>query len=149
MRTAIAATLTVMLLGGTALAADFTGTWKLNPAKSQLQHSDIVSETLTIEQTGPHTYRSIVDIVTKSGQRRHLDTIRVYDGKEQQVKGVDGTTGASEICTLTPPSARKIIHKENGAIVLTIDSSVSAEGKTMTNIRTDAGGKDVLVFDRQ
>jgi hypothetical protein len=149
MRTTIAASLTAVLLCGTALAADFTGTWKLNPDKSQVQHSDIVSETLKIEQTGPQTYRSIVDIVTKSGQKRHLDTIRVYDGQEHQLPGVDGAAGASEICSLTPPSTRKIIHKEKGAIVLTIDSSVSTDGKTMTNIRTDAGGKDVLVFDRQ
>jgi hypothetical protein len=149
MRTAIAATLAIVLLSGTALAADFTGTWKLNPAKSQLQQGDIASETLTIRQTGPETYRSIVDIVTKSGQSRHLDTTRVYDGQEHKVQGGSGSLGASEICSLTPPSTRKLVHKENGAIVMTIDSSVSADGKTMTNIRTDAGSKVVLVFDRQ
>ena len=47
--------LPVLLTIGTMAAADFTGTWKFNPAKSQYRR-DLSEEMLTIKQTGPDSY---------------------------------------------------------------------------------------------
>lgn len=44
-----------LLLGGTAFAADFTGTWKLNEKKSD-PIPNVVTETMTLERTGPNAY---------------------------------------------------------------------------------------------
>ena len=73
--------LPVLLTIGAMAAADFTGTWKFNPAKSQYRR-DVSEEMLTIKETGPDTYTSSVDFVTKSGEKRHQEIVRICDGKE-------------------------------------------------------------------
>ena len=74
--------LPILLIAGTMVAADFTGTWKLNPEKSKLGNRDITQGTLTTRQTGPDTYTSTLDFVTRSGEKRHQESVRVCDGKE-------------------------------------------------------------------
>src|SRR5438105_2608496 len=61
----------------TLSAADFTGTWVLNPAKSTAPN--IVSQTMKIEQTGANTTKDIIDVVLKSGQKVHQEINRIYD----------------------------------------------------------------------
>ena len=80
---AVVATLS---LGVTLAAADFTGTWKLNVEKSKLP-ADLASETMTISQTGANSYKSSIDMVTKSGEKRHTELNRTYDGRESQPRG--------------------------------------------------------------
>lgn len=70
-------------------AEPFVGMWKLNVEKSKLTSSnaDLAGRTMTISQTGPNTFVSIVDSVSKSGETRHQKTTRIYDGKERPFTG--------------------------------------------------------------
>ena len=77
MRLFLRSVLFVSLMVGTTAAADFTGTWKLNPEKSKLGTRDIAQGTLTIKQTGLYTYASTLDFVTRSGEKRHQDSVRI------------------------------------------------------------------------
>ena len=45
-------------------------------------------------------------------------------------------------------STRKIIQKEIGKVVSTITSTVSADGKSLSNVRTGTKGEEVLVFEK-
>lgn len=131
-------------------AADFNGTWRLNVEMSKLRGNDIASETVTISQTGPNTYTTMIDLVTTSGVRRHLEISRVYDGKEHPATGVGfKQEGRTEISQQIIPSIRKITSKRDGKVVGEIISTLSPDGKVMTNRRTIGATEEVRVFERQ
>jgi hypothetical protein len=134
----------------TAMAADPTGTWKLDLEKSKMHTAGIAADTMTIEKTGPNSYRTTVDLTYSSGQKDHATRDRVYDGKERAVSGV-GTAASgneTETCELSADGERKITQKRDGKVIATITSKVSADGKTMNNTRSDPSGEDIMVFDR-
>jgi hypothetical protein len=131
----------------TVMASDFTGTWKLNLAKSK-PSNDLTSQTMKIEQTGPNAYRTTIDSVMNSGKKEHQEVNRICDGKEHATTGVGfKQEGATEICEQMG-SNRKVTQKRDGKVVSEFTSIVSTDGKVMTNVRK-GGGDETLVFDRQ
>lgn len=144
---------TLTLSFGLQGADPFVGTWKLNVEKSKLRpNSDVASETMTITETGPNTYRNTIDIVSKTGERRRQIINRTSDGKEHPATG-EGfkQEGATEVNVRANSSTRKITQKRNGVVTSEITATLSADGKVMTNHRTGSSGEelDVLVFDKQ
>lgn len=137
--------LTVSLMAG-----DITGTWKLNLEKSKL-HNPVQSYLMKIDLTGPNTYRCVFDVVNAKGEKRHQEVIRISDGMEHPVEGVNVTAGRSEIVS---HDLTKVIQKRNGKLFGEIDVEFTADGKMhkVTQTGTDDKGKpykDLLVFERQ
>ena len=136
----------------TLMAADWAGTWKLNLEKSKIQNSTrpyagLASETMTISETGPNSYTTTIDTVSKSGEQRHREILRINDGKEHPAKGVGvKTEGVTEISQQVNASTHKITQKRDGKVLDELTSVVSPDGKVMTNRWTNG---DVLVFERQ
>ena len=93
--------------------------------------------------------KDIIDVVLKSGQKVHQEINRIYDGKEHPVTGVGITSGGTEICQQIDASTRKITQKRDRKVVSEITSTISADGKTLTNRRTTGDVKDVRVFERR
>ena len=145
----LAALLSVGWLVATISAADFTGTWKLNPEKSKLGYRDITQATLTTRQTGPDTYASTLDYVTRSGQKRHEETVRICDGKEHPLPAMDSSKPAAVTCQIGPGSTRKIVETKSGKVIVEMTSSVSADGRVLTNVWKYDDGDVVFVFDKQ
>jgi hypothetical protein len=141
--------LATLLAAGTAMAADFTGTWKLNQEKSPDPNPNIVSMTMKLEPIGPNAYRTTIDSVQKSGEKRHNEIDRVYDSQEHHVPNDGLSPQGIEICEITPDGVRKITMKENGKVVSVIEATILADGKTMTHSVTNATGKHVAIFDKQ
>jgi hypothetical protein len=141
--------LPILLIAGTMAAADFIGTWKLDAAKSKLGNRDIAQGTLTTRQTGPDIYNSTLDFVTKSGEKRHEESVRVCDGKEHATPHVDPSKVSTVMCQLGPGSTRKIVEKENDKVVVEMTSTVSADGKVLTNVWKYEDGDVVFVFEKQ
>jgi hypothetical protein len=141
--------LPVLLLVGTMAAADFAGTWKLNPATSRLGNRDIAQATLTIRQTAPDTYASTLDYVTRSGERRHEKSVRLCDGKEHKAPHVDPSKFSTVMCEVGPGSTRKVVEKENDKVIVEMTSTVSADGKILTNVWKYEDGDVVFVFEKQ
>ncbi len=139
----------ILLIAGTTVAADFTGTWKLNPEKSKLGTRDIVQGTLTTRQTGPDTYTSTLDYVTRSGEKRHQESVRVCDGKEHATPHVDPSKVSTVMCQVGPGSTRHIVEKENDKIIVEMNSTESADGKVMTNVWKYEDGQVVFVFEKK
>jgi hypothetical protein len=129
-------------------AESFYGTWKLNVAKSKLPCSaDLTSETMKIVETGPDSYRNVVDVVLKSGETRHQEGAnRVFDGKDHAVPGQAGVTEAVQRVGAT---THKITQKKDGKVVGEITGVVSSHGKVMTNHRVFGACDEMLVFERQ
>jgi hypothetical protein len=150
----IATVVALLSFSMTLVAADsYVGTWKLNVAKSKLTGNsvDLVSETMTVAMTGPNTFRTTIDAVTKSGQTRHQEINRTLDGKEHPVTGVGvNPAGATEIVEPVDASTRRLTQKRDGKVVSTFTSIVSPDGKTMTTDRHRAdGSEEINVFERQ
>lgn len=143
-----ASLLVALFLGGIAVAADFTGTWKLNLEKSPGTNENIASETMKLEQTGTNAYRTTIDIMQKSGNKTHYEINRVYDGQERAVPE-DGLPHGTEICEITEAGVRKITMKVNGKVVEVITATISADGKTMTHTVTTDKGQHVAIYEKQ
>src|ERR1700740_2862037 len=88
--------LMVFLCCATAMAADLTGTWKLDPKKSKVHSADITAEAMTIEKTGPNSSRTAIYLTDGSGETVHAARDRVYDGKERPVSGADTAASGNE-----------------------------------------------------
>jgi hypothetical protein len=134
-------------------AEPFVGTWKLNVEKSKPTGNsvDLASETMTISRNGPNAFRTTIDSVSKSGQTRHFEINRIYDGKERSPTGVGfKQDGATEIDQQVDASTRKIVQKRDGKVTNELTSAVSPDGKTMTNKTHRANGsEDIQVFEKQ
>jgi hypothetical protein len=103
-----------------------------------------------ITQTGLNTYTTTVDLTTASGVKRHLEISRVNDGKEHPATGVGfKQEGRTEISQQIIPSIRKITSKKDGKVIGEIISTLSRDGKVMTNHRTIGTTEEVRVFERQ
>jgi hypothetical protein len=143
----IAWILNALLLGGTAMAVDFAGTWKLKPEKSPGTH--LVSATIELQQAGSNAYRTTADYAYKSGKTEHMEMTRVYDGQERHGNGDGMTAQGTEICEITPVGSRKITFKENGKVVAVITATYSADGKTMIHTLSNDKGKYVEIYEKQ
>lgn len=143
--------LIVFLCCATAMAADIAGTWKLDLTKSKMRSADITAETMTIEKTGPDSYRTSVEVTYSSGKTVHGARDRVCDGKERPVTGADTLASGNETesCEITADGGRKIIQKRDGQVIATITSILSANGETMNNTLSNPNGENLMVFDRQ
>jgi hypothetical protein len=137
------------LLAGTALAADFTGTWSANLKKSTGDIGNIASYKVEIKEIGPNTYRTTLDVVEKSGEKIHQEVDRTYDGKERHVPANGKLSEGTQICELTSGGGRKIKYKSQGKITRVLSSSVSEDGKTLTNRETTDKGETVFVLEKK
>ncbi len=140
--------LAVVSLNVAVVGADFTGTWKANIAESQVR-SDLVSQTLTIDEPSPNLQRVTVDVVLKSGQKQHQVIDRICDGKEHPASGVGIQEGLSEICQVIDPSTRTVTQKRDGKVISEFTVNVSPDGKVMTNRRTGGTFAGTTIFEKQ
>jgi hypothetical protein len=150
----------VLLFTANLLAQDYSGTWVANIEKSKFGNSPHKSYVLKIEKIGPVTYLQTIDEVYPDGRQRHQQFARIYDGKEHPIfddgKEPPGAPkGLTQICTPVDPLTRHIVVKQNGTVVLTIDSKMAPDKKTMINQMTfpardgQEASVQTHVFERQ
>jgi hypothetical protein len=139
------AVLATVSLSLTLMAADsFEGTWKLNLAKSKLQCSDTVSQTMKITGSSPNSQRTMSDIVSKSGAHHQRKRYHIFDGKEHPL---EGEKGATEISQRVDASTAKSIFKRDGKVVGETTATVS--GDVLTNHSVFGKCEDTLIFEKQ
>jgi hypothetical protein len=131
----------------------FTGTWKLNVAKSryglrQPQKSEILK--IDAQQNG---LKYVADGVDAEGKNIHFEFSPKYDGKYYPVTG---TVAAGSAMALKKINAniRELVLKIEGKDVQRRRDEVSRDGKTLTRTVTamdtnKQDARDVIVFDRQ
>ena len=143
------AALTVSL---SAFAADpFVGTWRINVEKSKLRTPATgTGTTMTIEPSaeGQGTYR--IAFGKEDDVQKRVD-LRTYDGKERPSAMNPGQT---EISEFPDARTRRTTFKKDGNLTSIVTSTLSLDGKTMTNVvkGLDDKGKsyeEVRVWDRK
>jgi len=142
--------LTFLVASSMMLAGDITGAWKLNLEKSILRNP-IQSYVVKITLTPPNTYRCVFDIVNAQGERLHAEVIRIADGREHPVRGVNAPVGDVEVVS---PGLAKVVHTREGRLVYQFNVTFSPDGREcyVHQTGTNAVGKPytgLLVFDRQ
>ena len=148
----IFATLIVCLAAAAVFAADaFTGTWKLNEAKSKLGAGAVKNTTVTYEVMGD-TVKVTLDGVSADGKATHDEWTGKYDGKDYPVTGnpMTDTRAYKKVNDHTLEAT----GKKGDKVVLTAKITVSADGKTRTVVstQTTADGKKVTstaVYEKQ
>ena len=148
----IFATLIVCLAAAAVFAADaFTGTWKLNEAKSKLGAGAVKNTTVTYEVMGD-TVKVTLDGVGADGKATHDEWTGKYDGKDYPVTGnpMTDTRAYKKVNDHTLEAT----GKKGDKVVLTAKITVSADGKTRTVVstQTTADGKKVTstaVYEKQ
>ena len=143
-----------VLLGGmVALAADdpFTGTWKLNAAKSKIGAGAPTNSTVIYAPAGD-SVKCTVDGVDGSGKPSHNEWTGKFDGKDYPITG----DANADMRSYTKVNDRTLstTQKKGGKVVSTGKIVVSADGKsrTVTNDITSADGKKIAstaVYDKQ
>jgi hypothetical protein len=142
-----------LLLGAALLVAAqtdhitlFTGTWKLNLAKSKFNPGPpFRSFTITFTADGIRH----LDLIGADGHA-HKPSLPWSDGREVAVQGMENVTATSKIQGRTFHD----IWKQNGKVIEDVHGVVSGDGRTL---RTTVDGTDSqghpyhneLTFDRQ
>ena len=129
----------VLGLATAAQAPDpLVGTWKLDLAKSTYKSGPTPkSATVVIEAAGKGI-KVAVDAVTADGPMKWGYT-SARDGKDSPVTGHPYYEAAA--VTQTSPNEGTIVYKKGGKSVVTVKTSVSKDGKTLTATTTGTDAK--------
>jgi hypothetical protein len=147
--------LTLLSFTGTLLAADaFTGTWKLNVAKSKFAAGTEVKDvTVVVAEQGPDL---AVTVKGTAGDGKPISVKYTFPIKGGAVSYTEGapTSGATVTTTRVNASTIDGTSSLNGKEVGSGHSVVSRDGKTLTRVvkGVDAQGKpfqNTEVYERQ
>ncbi len=148
----IAVVIAGLMLAPSSLSAQGNtriGTWKLNLAKSKFEHSPAPkSETRVFTVFQGDGISADFTLVNAAGQTVKTSYSVKYDGKDYPYKGPLGDTMS---ITRGSDGVTTAIVKKAGTVVATTKTSVSADGKTMTQTSSypDNAKLDVRVLDKQ
>jgi hypothetical protein len=127
------------------------GIWKIDLEKSKLANpTSWNGRRMIIEQTG-NGRRITFERPMPDGQVQKQVAVRSYDGKESIVEGSAGDTTTTQ---RIDDFHHRTIFKTKGKQTVVLESTVSPDGKTMTNVfkGTRPNGKavdEIRVWDRQ
>src|SRR5215467_13267364 len=133
-------------------ADNFTGTWKLNIAKSKYSPGMPPKSQTTKLETTKDAIREIVDRVNADGSMTHWDYAAKFDGKDYEIKGDPDRDHAS--VKKIDDYTLEVVNKKDGKVTTSMKLVVAKDGKSRTNTVTgkNAAGvavNNVLVFDKQ
>ena len=129
------------------------GTWKLNVAKSQYSPGPAPKSQITrIESVAGGGTKMSVDSVDAAGKSIHNEIATMFDGKEAEWKGAAAPT--TRAYSRIDDRTFQWVERINGKVGVSGRSTISADGKTRTNVATGTGvdGKPVkntTVLERQ
>jgi len=143
---------TVLALSMALLAADnpFSGTWKLNVAKSKLPPPAMKSETASIV-ADDNNFQMKDEFVDDKGQSMTVTYNAKYDGKDYPVAGDPNSDSIS--FQRVDANTMKVTSKKAGKVVSTATVVVSKDGKTATVDFVDSSQmkphSGTAVYDKQ
>src|SRR5262249_5600694 len=145
--------ISVVALSVPAFADDvWTGTWKLNLAKSKYSPGPPPKSATIKFEMAQGSLKLTSDGVNAEGKPTHFKYVSKSDGKEVPFKGNPDADTASP--RRIDANSFENIWKKAGKVTITSKVAVSKDGKTLTNTQTgkDAEGHTVsvtAVYDKQ
>jgi hypothetical protein len=150
---ATALTLALCFVGAAAcFAADaFTGTWKLNEAKSKFSPGSPKNITVVYEAVGDNV-KVTIDGVDGDGKPTHNEWTGQFDGKDHPVTG--DMNSDSRALKKIDDNTLTFTVKKGDKVTTTGRIVLSADGKTRTVTTTGTGPKgnkitSTAVYDKQ
>jgi hypothetical protein len=141
------------LVGAAQAPQSSVGTWKLNVAHSKFSPGPAPrTQTTRIETVPGSGAKFTVDAIDAAGKSTHQEYVTMFDGKDAEVKGAVAPT--TRAYSRLDDRGYRYVERVNGKVTTTTRSTISADGKTRTNVATGTGadGKPVnntTVYDRQ
>jgi hypothetical protein len=129
----------------------FTGTWKLNEAKSKIGPGAPKNNTVVYDAAGDNV-KVTIDGTDKDGKPTHNEWTGKFDGKDYPVTGDPNSDTRS--LTKIDDHTLGLNVKQGGKTTISGRIVVSADGKsrTVTTSGTDSNGKkarSMAVYDKQ
>jgi len=155
MFTALATTLLLVALVFNVSAApadEHSGTWKMNPAKSNYSPGPAPKSITVKIVSDADNMKLTSDGIDAAGKPTHVEYTAKYDGKDYPITGIpNADTVALE--RLDASTIRSTTKKAD-QVVMTVSSVISKDGKTRTATfkGKNAEGLDVnnvVVYDKQ
>ena len=152
---ALAKTLLLVALVSNVSAApadEHSGTWKMNPAKSNYSPGPAPKSITVKIASDPDNMKLTSDGIDAAGNPTHVEYAAKYDGKDYPITGIpNADTVALE--RLDASTIRSTTKKAD-QVVMTVTSVISKDGKTRTATfkGKNAEGLDVnnvVVYDKQ
>jgi len=152
---ALAATLLLVALAlnvSAAPADEHSGTWKMNPAKSNYSPGPAPKSITVKIAADAENMKLTSDGIDAAGKPTHVEYTAKYDGKDYPITGIpNADTVALE---RLDASTIRSITKRGDQVVMTVTSVISKDGKTRTATfkGKNAEGLDVnnvVVYDKQ
>lgn len=152
---ALAATLLLvaLVLNVSAAPADeHSGTWKMNPAKSNYSPGPAPKSITVKIASDADNMKLTSDGIDAAGKPTHVEYTAKYDGKDYPITGIaNADTVALE---RLDASTIRSTTKKGDQVVMTVTSVISKDGKTRTATfkGKNAEGLDVnnvVVYDKQ
>jgi hypothetical protein len=142
-------------LAGTLYAADlFTGTWKLDTAKSKYESGPAPKEVTLMVQEGKDT--NDVTVKGTDGSGKPLATHLTHPTHGGPITFLEGgpTDGSTESVKIVDANTRHVTTMQSGKEVATEHITLSADGKTIREVTkgTLPSGKpftDVAIYEKQ
>jgi hypothetical protein len=134
--------LALHVTAGAQAADPLVGTWKLDVAKSTYKPGPAPkSATVTIDPEGKGIKVSIDAVMADGPMKWGYSSAR--DGKDSPVTGNPNYDAAN--VTQNSPTEGTIVYKKGGKTIMTVKTSISKDGKSMTatSTGTDAKGQAV------
>jgi hypothetical protein len=135
-----------------APADEHSGTWKMNPAKSNYSPGPAPKSITVKIAADADNMKLTSDGIDAAGKPTHVEYAAKYDGKDYHITGIPN----ADTVALERPDASTIrtTTKKGHQVVMTVTSVISKEGKTRTATfkGKNAEGLDVnniVVYDKQ
>ena len=145
--------LVALVLNVSAAPADQqSGTWKMNPAKSNYSPGPAPKSITVKIASDADNVKLTSDGIDAAGNPTHVEYTAKYDGKAYPITGVpNADTVALE---RVDASTIRSTTKKGDQVVMTVTSVISSDGKTRTSTfkGKNAEGQDVnnvVVYDKQ
>ena len=145
--------LVALVLNASAAPADeHSGTWKMNPAKSNYSPGPAPKSITVKIASDADNMKLTSDGIDAAGKPTHVEYTAKFDGKDYPVNGIpNADTVALE---RVDASTIRSTTKKGDQVVMTVTSVISKDGKTRTATfkGKNAEGLDVnnvVVYDKQ
>jgi len=148
-----ATTLIAVALSVAAAAADqHSGTWKMNPAKSNYSPGPAAKSVTLKVESDENGIKIDAEGTDGDGNPTHVQYDAKFDGKDYPATGLP--YGDTVSVKRVGANTIQATMKKGDQVVMTVTSKVSTDGKTRTSTfkGKDAQGRDVnnvVVYDKQ
>jgi len=124
----------------------WTGTWKLNLAKSKYEPANLApkSQTVKTEAVAGGGMKVTTDAVDAQGKATHQEVTTMFDGKPADLRGA-ADANTTRVYRRIDNRNWEFVTSVGGKVTTTTHTVIAADGKSRTNTTTGKNAQGVTV----